>query len=327
MRMNRLLVIAPAVFAAIVFLTAFAAFGQTYPSKPIALVSTAPAGGSIDAVARIVASELGTVLGKPVLVDPRSGAGGNIAAAFVAKADPDGYTLLITASSTLTVNPHIYKALPFDPEKSFAPIVSPAEQNLILVTHPRLNITSIPQLIALLKAQPGKLNYGSGGTGNLQHLAGEVFNYQTGTQANHIPYKGAAPALNDMLAGQLDYMFDSATAVPHIKAGKLHALGVVGPKRVDALPDLQTFRQLGIPGMEVVRGYYAILAPAGTPRELVQRLNQEMVKILQTTSNADRIKAIGLDPNSTTPEELAASLREDRARFGDVVKRANITAQ
>ncbi len=315
------------VFAALLSLAPSVALGQTYPTKPIALVSTAPAGGSIDAVARIVASELGTVLGKPVIVDPRSGAGGNIAAAYVAKAEPDGYTLLITASSTLTVNPHIYKALPFDPDTSFSAIVSPAEQNLILVAHPKLNVSSISQLIALLKSQPGKLNYGSGGTGNLQHLAGEVFNYETGTQANHVPYKGAAPALNDMLAGQLDYMFDSATSVPHVKAGKLRALGVVGPKRVEALPDLPTFRQLGIEGMEVVRGYYAILAPAGTPRELIQRLNVETVKILRTPSNIDRIKAIGLDPNSTTPDELAASLREDRARFADVVKRANIASQ
>ena len=315
------------ILAALLSLAPSAALPQTYPTRSIALVSTAPAGGSIDAVARIVASELGAVIGKPVIVDPRSGAGGNIAAAYVGKAEPDGYTLLITASSTLTVNPHIYKSLPFDPEKSFSPIVSPAEQNLILVAHPKLNVSSISQLIALLKSQPGKLNYGSGGTGNLQHLAGEVFNYQTGTQANHVPYKGAAPALNDMLAGQLDYMFDSATSVPHIKAGKLRALAVIGPKRVAALPDLPTFRQLGIESMEVVRGYYAILAPAGTPRELVQRLNEETVKILRTPSNMDRIKAIGLDPNSTTPDELAASLREDRARFADVVKRANIVAQ
>jgi tripartite-type tricarboxylate transporter receptor subunit TctC len=308
-------------------LAPFAGLTQSYPSRPVTLVSTAPAGGSIDTVARVVASELATVLGNAVLVDPRPGAGGNIAAGFVGKAEPDGHTLLITASSTLTVNPHIYKLLPFDPEKSFAPIVSPAEQNLILVTHPKLNLSSVSQLIALLKAQPDKLSYGSGGMGNLQHLAGEVFNYESGTRASHVPYKGAGPAMNDMLAGQLDFMFDSATAVPHIRAGKLRALAVVGPGRVSALPGIPTFKELGINGMEVVRGYYAILAPAGTPRYIVQRLNEETVKILRSPAAMQRITAIGLDPHSTTIEELAASLREDRARFAEVVRRAQITAQ
>lgn len=291
------------------------------------MVSTAPAGGSIDAVARLVASDLSGVLGKPVIVDPKPGAGGNIAAAFVAKAEPDGHTLLITASSTLTINPHIYRSLGFDPEASFVAIVSPAAQNLMLVVHPKHGVSTVQQFIALLSAKPGRLNYASGGTGNLQHLAGEVFGMETGTRANHIPYKGVAPALNDLLAGETDFMFDSASSVAHVKAGKLRALGVIGPGRMAALPEVATFRELGIPGMEAVRGYYAIAAPAGTPQGIVQRLNAEIIKILRTPANMERVAAIGLDPHSTTPEELAAALREDRARFSRVVKQANVSAQ
>jgi tripartite-type tricarboxylate transporter receptor subunit TctC len=313
--------------APVLLLASPAAPAQSYPARQLTLVSTAPAGGSIDAVARMVAADLSGVLGRPVIVDTKPGAGGNIAAAFVAKSDPDGHTLLITASSTLTINPHIYKSLGFDPEASFVPIVSPAAQNLILVVHPKHGVASVQQFIALLNARPGRLNFGSGGTGNLQHLAGEVFGMETGTRANHIPYKGAAPALNDLLAGETDYMFDSATSVSHVKAGKLRALAVVGPGRMAALPEVATFRELGVPGMEAARGYYAILAPAGTPQPIVQRLNAEIVRILRTPVNMDRVAAIGLDPHSTTPEELAAALREDRARFGRVVKQANISAQ
>lgn len=314
------------VLPALAMLPFFAA-GEGYPTRTVSFVSTAPAGGSIDVVARLITSELGKALGKPVLVDIRPGAGGNIAAEYVAKAEADGHTLLITASSTLTINPHIYKSLPFDPEKGFAPIVSPAGMNLILVVHPKLNVSTVQQLIELLKSQPGKFNYGTGGTGTLHHLASELFGFRTGTQANHVPYKGIAPAMNDLLAGQTDYMFDSATSVPHVRAGKLRALSVVGPGRLATLPDVATFKELGIAGMEAARGYYGILAPAGTPRETVQRLNGEIVKILRTPASMERITAIGLDPVTSTPEELAAALREDRAGFGMLVKQANIRAQ
>ena len=304
-----------------------AAAQPAYPAKTVMLVSTAPAGGSIDAVARIVASELTESLGKPVIVDTKPGAGGNIAAGFVAKAEPDGHTLLISASSTLAINPHIYRTLPFDPEASFAPIIMPAAQNLILVVHPKLQVSSVAQLIALLKAQPGKLNYGSGGTGNLQHLAGEIFGFQTGTLANHIPYKGAAPALTDLLSGQLDYLFDSSTSIPHVKAGKLRPLAVIGPGKVAELPEVATFRELGMGGMEAARGYYVIMAPAGTPARIVQQLNSQIAAALKKPANAEKISAQGLDPVTSTPQELGAALREDRVRFADIVKKAAIAPQ
>jgi len=314
-----------AVLAAVV---SFTCHGQpAWPAKAVTLVSTAPAGGSIDAVARIVASELTDSLGKPVIVDIRSGAGGNIAAGFVAKAEPDGYTLLITASSTLTVNPHIYRSLPFDPERSFAPVIMPAGQNLILVVHPKLGVSNVRELIALLKARPGKLNYASGGTGNLQHLAGEIFNFETRTQANHVPYKGAAPALQDLIAGETDYLFDSSTSIPHVKAGKLLALAVVGPSKVAELPGVPTFRDAGMPWMEAARGYYAILAPAGTPAAIVSEANTRIATALKKPANAAKISAQGLDAVTSTPEALGAALRQDRSRFADVVRKANIVAQ
>ena len=308
-------------------LAAAPAYSQSYPERNVTLVSSAPAGGSIDLVARVVAEGLGSALGKPVIVDPRPGAGGNIAAGYVAKAPADGHTLLIAASSTLVINPHIYKSLPFDPEKSFAPIITPAGQNLILVVHPKLNVSTLAQFIDLLKSKPGQLNYASGGIGNLQHLAGEVFGAQTGTKANHVPYKGVAPALNDLLAGETDYMFDSASSIQHLKAGKLRALAVLGPNRVAALPDVATFRDLGLSGMEAVRGYYVIVAPAGTPEEIVQRLNGDIVKILRQPSSQKRISNIGLDPITSTPSDAGRMLREDRARYGDVVRQAKVVAQ
>lgn len=303
------------------------AYAQTYPTKAVTLVSTAPAGGSIDAVARLIATDLTKALGQPVVVEAKPGAGGNIAAEFVSKAAPDGYTIMISSSSTLTTNPHIYKALPFDAEKSFTPIIQPTRMNMILTVHPKLNVASVTEFVAALKAQPGKLNFASGGIGTLQHVAAELFALQTGTKANHIPYKGVAPAMTDLVAGQTDYMFDSATSVPHVKAGKLRALAVVGPDRLPALPDVATFKELGIGGMEAAAGYYAIVAPAGTPREIIGRINAEMSKILRQPAVMERISAIGLEPHTSTPEQLGQALRSDRERLAQVIKAAGVSAQ
>lgn len=303
------------------------AYAQTYPTKAVTLVSTAPAGGSIDAVARLLATDLTKALGQPVVVEAKPGAGGNIAAEFVSKAAPDGYTIMISSSSTLTTNPHIYKALPFDAEKSFTPIIQPTRMNMILTVHPKLNVASVAEFVAALKAQPGKLNFASGGIGTLQHVAAELFALQTGTKANHIPYKGVAPAMTDLVAGQTDYMFDSATSVPHVKAGKLRALAVVGPDRLPALPDVATFKELGIGGMEAAAGYYAIVAPAGTPREIIGRMNAEMSKILRQPAVMERISAIGLEPHTSTPEQLGQALRNDRERLAQVIKAAGVSAQ
>ena len=302
-----------------------AAVAQGYPAKPINLVVTVPAGGSIDAVARIVAQGLTGTLGQPVVVSNRAGAGGTIAADHVAKAAPDGYTLLITSSSTLAIEPFLYKSLPYDSEKSFAPIVMPARQNLILVVHPKHKVAAYSEFVPLLKAQSAKLNYGSSGEGTLPHLAGVLFNGHMGTNAGHVPYKGIAPAMNALVSGEVDYMFDSASTIEQIRTGKLRALAVIGPKRLAALPDVATFRELGLPQMEAARAYYAILAPAGTPSDIVQRLNREIVRVLRQPANMDRISAIGLENTVSTPEELARALREDLKHFSLIVKQANVT--
>ena len=312
----------------IALLTPLAAWAQeNYPAKPVNLVLTVSAGGSVDAVARMLGADLTQALGQPVLVQNRAGAGGNIAAEYVANAAPDGHTLLMFSSSTFTLNPFVYKSLAFDPEKSFVPVAMPARLNMILVAHPKHNVATFEQLLALLKAQPGRLNYGSSGNGTLPHLAGVLLGMQTGTTANHVPYKGIAPATNDLLAGHIDFMFDSATTIPHIRAGKVRALAVIGPKRLSSLPDVASFRELGVPEMETASGWYGIFAPAGTPPAIVARLNQEIVRIMRQPSIVEKVAAMGLETASATPQEVGIALRNDLRRFAPVVKQANVTPQ
>ena len=275
-----------------------------YPSKPITIIVTVSAGGSIDTIARAFAEELAKNLGQPVIVENRPGANGNIAAAAVARAAPDGYTLLATGGSTLNLNPHLYKQLPFDPLKSLVPITLTARTNLILVVHPKLKVDTVEAFIGLAKAQPGKLNYGSAGNGSLLHIAGELFDIGAGTDTRHVPYKGLAPAVNDLLAGQIDFMFDSATTIPHIKAGKLKALAVVGPNRLAALPELKVLSAHGVNGMEIASGWHGLFAPAGTPPEIVARLNAEMLKVL------------------AAPEDQGADQRPRRGAGVELVRRA-----
>lgn len=313
------------------FLVALQVFGLSpvwadkFPERQVTLVSTAPAGGTIDTVARVVARGLTQSLGQPVIVENRSGAGGNIAAAYVAQAPADGHTLLITSSSTLTINPHIYKSLSFHPQKSFAPITVAAGVNLVLVVHPKLGVSNLQQFVALLRSQSGKLNYASTGSGSLPHLGSEMFAIRTGTRGNHIPYKGVAPALNDLLAGHIDYMFDAGISASHVKAGKLRALAVIGPDRMKALPEVPTLKELGIQDMSSAAGWFGILATAGTPHSTIQRLNAEIRNILG--SQEEMIASIGLQPISSSPEELSAMISEGLQSLGDVVKKANISVQ
>ena len=304
-----------------------AAFAQSYPSRTVTIVTTVPAGGSIDAVARLIANGLTKSLGKNVIVEARPGAGGNVAAGYVASQPPDGYSLLIGNSATLTTNPHIYKSIPFDSERSFAPIIIPARVNQILVVNPKIKAANFEEFVALMKVNPGKLNYGSSGIGASSHLGAEMLGFQTGTHATHVPYRGITPAISDLLAGQIDFVFDSATTVPHIQEGRLRALAVVGPKRLAALPDLKAFRELGLPDMELANSWYAIAAPAGTPREIVQLLNTEIKRILEMPATIKAIDAMGLEPATSTPEEIAEVWQKDLARLGAIVKQAKIAPQ
>ena len=292
-----------------------------YPSKPITLVVSVSAGGSIDTIARSYAEALSQSLGQPVVVENRPGANGNIAAMAVARAAPDGYTLLATGGSTLNLNPFLYRSLPFDPVKSFVPIIMTARTNFILVVHPKLGVDTVEAFVALAKAQPGKLNYGSAGSGSLIQIATELFNTTAGVQTNHVPYKGLAPAVNDLLAGQIDFMFDSATTMAHIQSGKLKALAVVGPNRLPALPEIKTLAEHGIKGVEAASGWHGLFAPAGTPAEIVEKLNAALQPILASAAIKERIIALGAEPASSTSAELAKVLAEDLVRLEPIVKK------
>ena len=299
-------------------------FAQSFPASTVTFVATAPAGGSIDAVARLVAQDIARSLGQPVVVVNRAGAGGNIAADAVAKSRADGHTLLFTAASTLTINPWVYPSLPFDPERSFAPVIMPARQNNILVVHPKLGVSSTKEFVALMKAKPDALNYGSAGVGSLSHLAGVLFADQSGTSATHIAFSGIAPSMTALLAGQVDYMFDSATSLPHIRSGKLRALGVMGPSKLAAMPELPTMRELGYPGMETARSWYGIFVPAGTPAEAIQRLNREIGAAMTRPEVADKVTAMGMEAATSTPEELGTALRDALKKWEPIVKRVGI---
>lgn len=303
------------------------AAAQGFPSRPLNLVVTVTAGGSIDAVARLLAADLGPALGQPVLVMNRPGAGGNVAGEYVARATPDGHTLMISSSSTLTVNPHVYKNMPFDSIRSFAPIVMPARLNLILAVHPRLAVNSVKEFVDLLKAQPGKLTFGSSGNGTNPQLGGILFGMQTGTSSLHVPFGGIAVALNALLGGQVDYMFDSATSIPHVQAGKVKALAVVGPARLPSLPNVATLSELGFADMTAVNGFYAVVATAGTPADVVARLNTEMVRIMRQQAVMDRVNAMGLVNTTSTPEQLGQAIAEDLRRLGPIIREAKLSLQ
>jgi tripartite-type tricarboxylate transporter receptor subunit TctC len=292
-----------------------------YPSKPIHIVVSVSAGGSIDTIARSIGEALSQRIGQPVVIENRPGANGNIAAASVARAAPDGYTLLATGGSTLNLNPFLYRELPFDPVKSFAPITLTARTNFVLVVHPKLGVDSVEAFVALAKAHPKTLNYGSAGSGSLIHIATELFNTTAGIETNHVPYKGLAPAVNDLLAGQIDFMFDSATTMSHIQAGRLKALAVIGPNPLPALPQLKTLAAHGINGVEVASGWHALFAPAGTPAEIIDRLTAALQPILASAAIRERVISIGAEPASCTPDQLAQILAKDLERLQPIVKR------
>jgi len=317
----------PRLLLAALVLASPPAHAQAWPAKAVRVVVTVSAGGSIDTIARAIAEELQRDLGQPFAVENRPGANGNLAAEHVARAAPDGYTLIVTGGSTLNLNPHVYASVPFDAVKSFAPITMTARTNFILTAHPKVAANSLAEFVAFAKANPGKLNYGSAGNGSLLHIAAELFNGEVGIQTQHVPYKGIGPALNDLLAGQIDFMFDSATGVAHVKSGKLKAYAVVGPNRLPALPDVKTLAELGVKNMEPAGGWHGLFAPAGTPAPIIQRLNALTVKILRTDAMQARVSSLGAEPAWSTPDELAARLASDLDRLGAVVKRIGVKAQ
>jgi tripartite-type tricarboxylate transporter receptor subunit TctC len=294
---------------------------QTYPNKPIRLVVPFPPGGPTDILGRAIGVKLGELLGQPVIIDNRGGAGGGIGADNVAKSAPDGYSLLLGTTGTHTINPNLYSKLPYDPVRDFAPVSLVVKYLNILVVNPNVPAKSVAELIALAKQKPGEVTFGSAGNGSSNHLTAEMLATMTGVKMQHVPYKGSGPALNDVIAGQITFMFDQYSTVgPQIKAGKLRAIGIATRQRHPLLPDVPTIAET-IPGFEV-SPWYGLFAPAATPRDIVNRLNAELIKVMNLPEIHERMTTLGWDPVTDTPEEFAALIKSELAVWADVVKKS-----
>jgi len=312
---------------AIVFALAMAAccapgvaVAQPYPSKPIRLVVPFPPGGSLDVVARAIGQKLTEAWGQPVVIDNRPGAGGNIGADLVAKSAPDGYTILEGALSTHAVNVSLYSKLPYDPVRDFAPITLVAITPNVLVVNPSFPVNSVPELIAYAKAHPGALSFGSGSNGSAGHLAGELFKSEAGVDMVHVPYKGGAPALQALLAGDTQLMFDNlANSTAQLKAGKLKALAVTTAKRSSLAPELPTLAETGLPGFDIYT-WWGFMAPAGTPKEIVAKWNAEVTRILSTPEMKAFFAQQGAEPAPTTPEQFAALIKGEIPKYARIIK-------
>ncbi len=307
-------------------LMAGAAWAQPYPQRPIRLVVPYSAGGSTDTVARIVGQRLSERLGQQVVVDNRTGAGTLIATGIVAQAAPDGYTLLM-ATPPLAINPTLYRKVPYVLERDFAAVTNIAASSNLLVVHPSLPANSVGELIALLKANPGKYNYGSSGIGGASHLATALFTSMAGVDAVHVPYKGGAPAVADLVAGRINFMMANlTTAQPHIRAGRLRALGVGTKQRTPLFPGMPTLAEAGVPGYEA-NNWNGMVVPRGTPRAVTGRLYQEVVAVLREPAVAERLTRAGLDPIGDTPAEFSKYLKAEADKWEKVVKSAGIKAE
>jgi len=307
-------------------LTAALAHAQDYPSRPVRIVVPFAAGGPNDIIARLVGQKLAEALGQQVVVDNRPGAGGNIGTDAVAKAAPDGYTLLSAGPGSLIMNPLMAK-VPYDTARDFAPVSLMASAPNVLVVHPSVPAATVRELIALARAQPGRLNYASGGTGSSAHLAPALFAAMAGIDLTHVPYKGTGPGLNDLLGGQVQLaIFGIPPLLPHIKSGRLRALAVTGKRRSSELPDVPTVDEAGVPGYEV-SPWYGLLAPAGTPPPIVARLASEVTKIVRAADMREKLAAQGAEPGGGTPEEYAAVIRSETVLWTRVIREAGIKSE
>lgn len=295
------------------------AHAETYPSKPIRLIVPWPAGGGVDTSARMISEPLSKRLGQPIVVENRPGAAGNIGTALAAKADPDGYILLMGSLSPNAVNPHLYSTLGFDPIKDFSPVALVYVVPSFVVVPANSPFNSVKELVDHAKANPGKLNFGSGGVGSSQHLFGVMFNKSTQIDSVHVPYKGTSPAETALIAGQLDYMLDPPTCLPFVAAGKLKALAVASPSRNPSAPDVATLDELGIAGVHTST-FYGVMAPANTPKEIVDRLNKEINEILQTEELKGRLSKLAAQPGTGSPEDFSKFVANELERYGEIVR-------
>jgi len=296
-----------------------------YPTRPVHIVVPYPAGGTVDAFARVLTKQLSELWGQQVVVDNRPGASTMIGADQVAKSPPDGYTLLLTAELTLVIVPHLYEKIPYDPLRDFTPIVALVSATQALVANPSLPVKTVKDLVALAKAKPGQLTYGSFGNGSTGHLNMEVLQAMTGARFNHIPYNGAGPAMNDVIGGHIDFMLAALSIVKgNVQAGKLRMIGVGSNHRSSEFPDVPTISESGAPGFEA-KSWFGLVAPAGTPPDVIKKINQDVTKVISDRAFAEKfLAAQGLEPITGTPEQFAALVRAETVRWGKVVKDADI---
>jgi tripartite-type tricarboxylate transporter receptor subunit TctC len=303
-----------------------AAFAQSYPSKPIKIVVPYPPGGFNDTLGRTLAAKFSEAWGQPAFVENKPGGNTLIGSDLVAKSPPDGYTLLVVAFP-FAVTPSLIRNMPYDTLRDFAPVILAAQSPNLLVVNPQLPVKSVAELIALAKSQPGKLSYASTGNGSSNHISMELFKSMAGVDILHVPYKGSAPAVTDLLGGQVTVMFDNVPNVlPQVKAGRLRALGTSGTKRTPLAPDVPTVSEAGVPGYEVTV-WFGLVAPAGTPREIVQKLNAEVTKILAMPDVRERFLAQGVEPVGSTPEQFGDHIRSQMAKWAKVVHDAGVKAE
>ncbi|MBS0337290.1 MAG: tripartite tricarboxylate transporter substrate binding protein [Proteobacteria bacterium] len=296
------------------------AFGQAFPHKPIRLICPFPPAGAVDIASRAIANELQKNLGQPVTVENRPGAGGNLGGEMAAKSAPDGYTLFMTTSGIQAINPALYSKLNYDPNKDLVPVAPLVSLNNVLVLHPSVPANSVRDVIAMAKANPGKLTYASSGNGTSIHMSGELFKHMTGVNMLHIPYKGSGPAVTDLIGGQVNMMFDNIpSSLPHIKAGKLKALATTGAKRDPALPDLPTIAEAGVPGYES-GVWFGLAVPAGTPKDIIGKLNAEAVRGTKSPDFVKRMGDLGYLFIPGTPEQMADMIKAEIVRWTPVVK-------
>lgn len=302
------------------------ALAQAYPSKPIRFVVPYPAGGPLDTVARLLAQKVSESGGQPVVVDNKPGAGGNIGADLVAKSPPDGYTILMGAVATHAINPTLYAGIPYDAARDFAPVTQVASTPNVLVVHPAVAAASVSEFIAYAKANPGKLNFGSGSTGSAGHLAGELFKAMAGVEMTHVPYKGAAPAMNDLIGGQIQLMFDNlASSLAQVRAGKIRALAVTTARRTPLAPELPTVAESGLAGFDIST-WFGVFTPAGTPRAVVDRLHSEFTRALAAPDVREKMQNLGAEPVGNTPQEFAAYIRAEAEKYARVIRASGAKA-
>jgi len=314
------------VFTLLALAAAPFAFAQAWPSKPIHFVVPYPAGGPVDSVARLLGQKVGERLQQPIIVENKPGAGGNIGADSVAKAPADGYTILMGAVATHAINPSLYASIPYDPVRDFIPVTQVASTPNVLVVNPSIPASNVREFIAYAKANPGKLNFGSGSTGSAGHLAGELFNTMAGVQMVHVPYKGAGPAMQDLIGGQIQLMFDNlASSLGQIKAGRVKALAVTTAKRTSLAPDLPTISESGLPGFDIST-WFGIFVPAKTPRPIVDKLHAEFTRALAMPDVREAMVKLGAEPVGNSPQEFAAYIRSEADKYAKLVKASGAKA-